>query len=129
LYCDTDSLFIGVKMDNILLKSSMWSRIDEAIFISSKIYATRSNKIDNIKIKGVRGKHLSFNEVVDLFYWGGKRKIPTTIFKKGRIKITIDNIEKEITFDNYKKREFNSDKTDTKPIYIEKSTLKDERYP
>jgi hypothetical protein len=23
LYCDTDSLFIGVKMDNILLKSSM----------------------------------------------------------------------------------------------------------
>jgi hypothetical protein len=72
-----------------------------------------SNKQEIIKIKGINKSDLNISKFKDLFYSSSKININLEYFCKKNIKITIRDIIKNVSFENYDKRLFDETKKKT----------------
>lgn len=116
LYCDTDSIFAAYEKEPKKLSFEWIEDYDDAVFISSKTYATKG-KEEIIKIKGINEKNLTFEEIKEKFYKNEKIEFKNQLnFRKKNLNLKQFYISKEILLDNYDKRVFTENKKSTKPL-------------
>lgn len=129
LYSDTDSIFASFNknnnIENKLLGKYVYfdtnkydTVIKEAVFMSSKSYAIKLfDETEIIKIKGINIKNVGFDEISYKFYNNidGITLQNNQISKKN---LTLHHYltSKNINIQNYNKRTWINNKTDTKPI-------------
>jgi hypothetical protein len=121
LYCDTDSIFAAYNKTNNTKNfgNLEWLNFyDDAVFVSPKTYALKSEN-EEIKIKGISLKNISFYEFKNNFY------NETSVIFKDQLNIKKLNftlkqkyIEKKINLNAYDKRIFSEDKKTTFPLNI-----------
>ena len=131
LYCDTDSIFAAFKKENNPVDKQhghvFWDSrksdtvLDDACFVTCKVYAIEYANRTVVKMKGINKKSLvSWN--MDDFKKNFKQKnivgLSIDQFKKNNMCITISEINKQIDFSFYDKRIFNDDKTETTALTI-----------
>ena len=127
LYCDTDSIFAAFKtnQDNKSYGDVLWdtnkkdTKIKNACFANPKAYALKLFTGEEIiKIKGINKNELTFEKFEKLFFENSNIEISLEYFCKKEIKITIKDIVKKVSFENYDKRIFSPNKLDTLPITL-----------
>lgn len=131
LYCDTDSIFAAFKKTYNPLGEHhgdvYWdpnkkdTALDDACFVTSKVYCICYDNSDNVKIKGVSKRYLNQMDMVSfkkIFHSGGSETFKTLNFEKKKLNIKITELNKLIDFSFYDKRLFNEDKTETKSLFI-----------
>lgn len=133
LYCDTDSIFAEYENVNMHINKKygevFWdggdykTLIKKCFFISPKEYAVvYSNDMENIKIKGIFGKNIKYNELLTLY----KNRLNLTtnvsiINKGGRLVSKI--LEKTINLSKYDKRVWLDDyKTESRALSFDYKT-------
>lgn len=128
LYSDTDSIFAAFKkntsVEDKLLGSHVFfdtkkhnTEISDAVFISSKTYAlVLKNGTEVIKVKGINIIDLGFKTIKDSFFSNKKHIIlNSNQISKKNLNLKIDIISKEISLQDYNKRLWIQNKTDTLP--------------
>lgn len=133
LYSDTDSVFaaydINVSIENKLLGKHVYfdtlktdTEIIDAVFISSKSYAVVfKNGLEIVKLKGINSPNVNFYDIKYKFFNNENYFIQeNNQFSKKNFSLEHFLVSKEINLQNYDKRVFNFDKTNTSPhtIYI-----------
>ncbi len=134
LYCDTDSIFAAFDKNNSPLDKLhgevFWdsnkedTMLDDACFVSSKIYCISYAGQSKVKIKGV-----SRNTIKDLdmlsfkksFFNNEIKSFKSLNFEKTKLNIKITELNKLIDFSFYDKRIFNFDRTETSSVKIKKN--------
>ncbi len=128
LYSDTDSIFAAYKR-NVIGETHgeiFWDEskkdtvVEKAIFAIPKGYAIKLKNDSTVKIKGFKKDSITFEEFENTFK--NKKELITkeTHLYKTKFKLKFEEIEKTILLHNYTKRIFNEDKTETKPLVIDK---------
>jgi DNA polymerase elongation subunit (family B) len=129
LYSDTDSIFAAFNKDNPvedkLLGEHVFfdtkkndTKIKDAIFISSKSYALKFyDDTELIKIKGINIKEIKFDELKYQFLSNNTSiTLKNSQFSKKNFSLEHSISSKIINLQNYNKRIFINNKTDTIPI-------------
>lgn len=120
LYTDTDSIFAGYNKKDLRknINDEPWLDFyDDGIFTSPKSYSVKNKDIEIVKIKGVSYKDISLNDL-KYFFLNNKKILFNTQkinYKKDFMMIN-KNIEKEISFTDYDKRDFYDFKRRSKPL-------------
>lgn len=127
LYSDTDSIVAGFTDINHIIDKDIGgiifdstkedTKIDKAVFISSKTYSLVLGSGKTItKIKGIKTNNLGFDELQASFYNNRRLEFDEQIvFSKKNYTIDIKTIKKTIDTNSYSKRTFSSDKLYTVP--------------
>jgi len=131
LYSDTDSIFAAYKRDVIgeTHGEVFWdgekkdTRVDKAIFAIPKGYAIKIENNSTVKIKGFKKDSITFEEFEKTFKNKEQLITKEVHFNKAKFRLKFEEIEKTILLHNYSKRVFNGDKTETKPLNIQKDNL------
>lgn len=131
LYCDTDSIFAAFNKENPPLGERhgeiFWDPskedtiIEDACFVTSKVYCLKFKNNNILKIKGVSKKYqtgYSLEEIKKNFKEKNSIHFKTQLFQKGFLDMKIIDIYKIIDFGSYDKRIFNEKKDNTTPIFI-----------
>lgn len=131
LYCDTDSIFAAFpKKHEVLGKrhgdvywdpSKLDTKLDDACFVTSKVYCITYDQKNIFKIKGVSKKYikeLDMESFKELFLKSKTNFFKTTIFERKKMNLKIIELNKIIDFSSYDKRIFNKEKTETKSIVV-----------
>lgn len=132
-YSDTDSIVTNIKLPDNLVSANklgllkLEHALDEAIFISNKIYWMRDvNGKSRIKAKGINSSSLSYTDFINLL---NNKNIETAVKTQSKIYwdlgyVAIENNKIKINSNSYSKRDkiFNSDNkwVNTKPIFVNK---------
>lgn len=132
LYCDTDSIFAAFDKKNSPLDKKhgevFWDSkkddtcLDDACFVSSKIYCITYLNKSRAKIKGVSRKWIKDLDMESFrrsFFENEVRSFKSINFEKTRLDIKITELNKMIDFSFYDKRTFNFDKTETESLCID----------
>jgi hypothetical protein len=133
LYCDTDSIFAAFNKNNLPLDKHhgevYWDSkkpdtiLDDACFATSKVYCAVYDNASIVKIKGVSSKYIEDFDIEKFrlcFLKKQTRKFKTLNFEKIKLDIKIVELNKIIDFSFYDKRIFNSSKTKTTALVLEK---------
>lgn len=128
LYSDTDSIFAAFKknnpIENKLLGSHVFfdtkkpnTEILDAVFISSKTYTlVLKDNTEVIKVKGINIRDLNFKTIKDSFFLNKKHIIlNSNQISKKNLDLKTNIISKEINLQEYNKRLWIQNKTDTLP--------------
>lgn len=124
LYCDTDSIFASYKNNRINkeIGEIKWLNIyNDAFFVSPKFYGYVENEKKYIKIKGVDLSYIdeNFYESAKKMFYSNDKKIKFNnqiVFYNKKFEINIENIDKEVSINEYDKRIFDSTKKTTQAI-------------
>ena len=136
LYCDTDSMFVSFNRNIIGEKhgSIEWvdnnkdTVIDKACFAGNKAYALIIKGETIVKIKGIKGNNISFDDFENKFYNSESINFKFDLFEKKLFNMKISEIIKKISFIDYDKRDFIENKKKTKTIKIFENTLLNEKH-
>ena len=135
LYCDTDSIFAAFRTEDDPIDKQhgdvFWdskkidTKLDDACFVTCKVYAIVYNNNTVVKMKGI-SRHVlrnwTMNDFKKNFHQKTKVNLNIDQFKKNNMFMTIDEINKQIDFSFYDKRIFNHNKTETTPLTINEET-------
>lgn len=124
LYSDTDSIFAAFKenMENTKHGFIDWNKekikIKDAVFISPKSYAYKTEEDEIVKIKGFNNKSIKYETIKKNFYEDDKFIIIDEEFKlyKKNLEIKKQIETKKMSLSSYDKRIFTHDKKNTHPI-------------
>lgn len=128
LYCDTDSIvaaFTNQDMLDIKTNSGLYfdskktdTLIKKALFAGPKTYTiVFKNGVNVTKIKGIPKNSINYEQFESLFLSNSLLKTITqpTLYKKNYL-YKIENLTKTINLNNYKKRTFINNYTNTIPL-------------
>ncbi len=121
LYCDTDSIFAAYnkKDKREYFNKKKWLNFyEDGVFVTSKTYALKLNSEEEIKIKGINLKEISFNDIKEKFY--NETDIifnNQLIFNRKNFDLKQSYMSKKIVINQYDKRKFIENKKNTIPIY------------
>lgn len=133
-YSDTDSIITDIKLSDDLVSANklgllkLEHTLDEAIFISNKIYWMRDEKGKSmVKAKGINSSSLCYTDFIDLL---NNKNIDTAVKTQSKIYwdlgyVSIENKNQiKINSNSYTKRDkifdCNNKWVDTKPIFVNK---------
>lgn len=124
LYSDTDSIFAAFRknVDNTRMGEVYWdtskndTKIDKAFFAMPKAYALVINGKDLVKIKGVPRNSISYDDFISIFHNASISKLSISIISKSNYLICVKNALKIINLNNYDKRIFINNYTETAPL-------------
>ncbi len=132
LYSDTDSIFAAFKKDVLNQKHGdvFWDEskedtvIEDCVFAIPKGYSLKLKNNEITKLKGFSRNFIKFEEFKEIFYKEKEIQSEQINFKKAGFILKFEKIEKTATLNNYTKRKFNLEKSETSPIFITQNMSK-----
>ncbi len=122
LYIDTDSVFAEYPVEDLrpVFGPYKWLEFyDDAVFVSAKTYALKKGLKEEIRVKGVNTKNISFEEFKKNFYSNTPISFENQLaFKRYNFELKQLYSTKVISMGGYDKRIFSFDKKTTQPLTI-----------